>query len=231
MHIQEIQLAATSSANFSHHYEGVLQEMRRNCPGARTPSTDAEMLTTTSCATGAISTFPGGKPSKNKGAPRYSPRMAPDEYVIVIKPRQTCNLKQYKGTGSNGNAIRAAISQRSVTAEVASNVTHQYSLHPLWEQNLVIVGTKDECVLRILLSLEQPQLTDETINVQAYLKATDNMGKGVIWLANTFTTDHILANTTSPNNPITGAWRLGSTNVVMLTFELSNISRLVFFLN
>ncbi|KAL3211600.1 hypothetical protein MRX96_052000 [Rhipicephalus microplus] len=72
-------------------------------------------------------------------------------------------------------------------------MTHQYSLHPLWEQNLIVVTTKDECVLRILLSLEQLQLTDKTINLQAYLKATYNFGKGVIWLPNAFTTDYILA--------------------------------------
>ncbi|KAL1469902.1 hypothetical protein MTO96_040786 [Rhipicephalus appendiculatus] len=147
--------------------------------------------------------------------------MAPDEYVVVIKPRETCNLKLYRGTGSIGNAIWAAISQRSGNAEAAPNLAHQYSLHPLWEQNLVVVGTKEECVLHILLSLKQLRLTDRTINVQAYLKATDNMGKGVIRLANTFTTDYILENTTSPNNPIIGARRLGSTNVVTLTFEHS----------
>ncbi|KAL3197461.1 hypothetical protein MRX96_014630 [Rhipicephalus microplus] len=82
---------------------------------------------------------------------------------------------------------------------------------PTRQQNLVVVGTKNECVLRILLSLEQVQLTGRTINVQAYLKDTDNIGKGVIRLANAFTTDYILANTTSPNHPIIGARRLGST--------------------
>ncbi|KAL1486123.1 hypothetical protein MTO96_047093 [Rhipicephalus appendiculatus] len=204
--------------------------MRRNRAGARTPPTEAATLT--SCTPGAISTLSGGGSSKNIGAPRYSPHMAPDEYVVVIKPRETCNLKQYRGTGSIGNAIRAAISQHSGNAEAAPNLAHQYSLHPLWEQNLVVVGTKEECVLHILLSLKQLRLTDKTtINVQAYLKATDNMGKGVIRLANTFTTDYILENTTSPNNPIIGARRLGSTNVVTLTFEHSNIPRLVFFLN
>ncbi|KAH8022889.1 hypothetical protein HPB51_006247 [Rhipicephalus microplus] len=62
-------------------------------------------------------------------------------------------------------------------------------------------------------------------------QATDNIGKGVIRLVNIFITDYILANTPSPNNPIIGAQRLGSTNVVTLTFEHSNIPRLVFFLN
>ncbi|KAL1443734.1 hypothetical protein MTO96_030198 [Rhipicephalus appendiculatus] len=204
--------------------------MRRNRAGARTPPTEAATLT--SCTPGAISTLSGGGSSKNIGALRYSPHMAPDEYVVVIKPRENCNLKQYRGTGSIGNAIRAAISQHSGNAEAAPNLAHQYSLHPLWEQNLVVVGTKEECVLHILLSLKQLRLTDKTtINVQAYLKATDNMGKGVIRLANTFTTDYILENTTSPNNLIIGARRLGSTNVVTLTFEHSNIPRLVFFLN
>ncbi|KAH7969799.1 hypothetical protein HPB52_021957 [Rhipicephalus sanguineus] len=230
MQVQEIQLAAQSSANFSPHYEGVLREMRRNRAGVRTPPTEAETLTT-SCAPGATSSLSDGGPSKNLGTPRYSPRMAPDEYVVVIKPRETCNLKQYRGTDSIGNAIRAAISQRSGNAEAAPNLAHKYSLHPLWEQNLVVVGTKEECVLHTLLSLEQLRLTDRTINVQAYLKATDNMGKDVIRLANTFTTDYILENTTSPDNPIIGARRLGSTNVVTLTFEHSCIPRLVFFLN
>ncbi|KAL1438636.1 hypothetical protein MTO96_047885 [Rhipicephalus appendiculatus] len=230
MQVQEIQLTAPSLANFPLITRGVLREIRRNRAGARTPPTEAATLT--SCTPGAISTLSGGGSSKNIGAPRYSPHMAPDENVVVIKPRETCNLKQYRGTGSIGNAIRAAISQHSGNAEAAPNLAHQYSLHPLWEQNLVVVGTKEECVLHILLSLKQLRLTDKkTINVQAYLKATDNMGKGVIRLANTFTTDYILENTTSPNNPIIGARRLGSTNVVTLTFEHSNIPRLVFFLN
>ncbi|KAL1482412.1 hypothetical protein MTO96_050329 [Rhipicephalus appendiculatus] len=131
--------------------------------------------------------------------------MAPDEFVVVIKPRESCNLKKYRGTGSIGNVIWAAIFQRSGRTEAAPSLAHQYSLRPLWEQNLVVVGTKEECVLHILLSLKQLGLTDRTVHVQAYLKATDNMGKGVIGLANTFTTDYILENTTSTNNPIIGA--------------------------
>ncbi|KAH7981255.1 hypothetical protein HPB49_022740 [Dermacentor silvarum] len=231
MQVQEIQLAAPSSANFSPHYEGVLREMRRHRTGVRTPPTAGATLTTTSDAAGTISSLSGGGPSKNIGAPRYSPRMDADEYVVIIKPRETCNLTQYRGTGSIGNAIRAAISQRSDNAEADPNLPHKYSLHPIWEQNLVVVGTKEERVLPILLGLDKLRLTDRTINVQAYLKATDNMGKGVIRLANTFTTDYILENTTSPHNQIIGARRLGSTNVVALTFEHSNLPRCVFFLN
>ncbi|KAH7958333.1 hypothetical protein HPB49_000872 [Dermacentor silvarum] len=232
MQVQEIQLAAPSSANFSPHYEGVLREMRRHRTGVRTPPTAGATLTTTSDAAGTISSLSGGGPSKNIGAPRYSPRMDADEYVVIIKPRETCNLTQYRGTGSIGNAIRAAISQRSDNAEADPNLAHKYSLHPIWEQNLVVVGTKEERVLPILLGLDKLRLTDRTINVQAYLKATDNMGKGVIRLANTFTTDYILdENTTSPHNQIIGARRLGSTNVVALTFEHSNLPRCVFFLN
>ncbi|KAH7953846.1 hypothetical protein HPB49_013058 [Dermacentor silvarum] len=231
MQVQEIQLAAPSSANLSPHYEEVLREMRRHRTGVRTPPTAGAALTTTSDAAGTISSLSGGGPSKNIGAPRYSPRMDADEYVVIIKPRETCNLTQYGGTGSIGNAIRAAVSQRSDNAEADPNLAHKYSLHPIWEQNLVVVGTKEERVLPILLGLDKLRLTDRTINVQAYLKATDNMGKGVIRLANTFTTDYILENTTSPHNQIIGARRLGSTNVVALTFEHSNLPRCVFFLN
>ncbi|KAH7970656.1 hypothetical protein HPB49_013271 [Dermacentor silvarum] len=231
MQVQEIQLAAPSAANFSPQYEGVLREMRRHRTGVRTPPMAGATLTTTSDAAGSISSLSGGGPSKNIGAPRYSPRMHADEYVVIIKPRETCNLTQYRGTGSIGNAIRAAITQRSDNAEADPNLAHKYSLHPIWEQNLVVVGTKEERVLPILLGLDKLRLTDRTINVQAYLKATDNMGKGVIRLANTFTTDYILENTTSPHNQIIGARRLGSTNVVALTFEHSNLPRCVFFLN
>ncbi|KAH7941073.1 hypothetical protein HPB49_009763 [Dermacentor silvarum] len=176
MQVQEIQLAAPSSANFSPHYEGVLREMRRHRTGVRTPPTAGATLTTTSDAAGTISSLSDGGPSKNIGAPRYSPRMDADEYVVIV-------------------------------------------------------GTKEERVLPILLGLDKLRLTDRTINVQAYLKATDNMGKGVIRLANTFTTDYILENTTSPHNQIIRARRLGSTKVVALTFEHSNLPRCVFFLN
>ncbi|KAH8033444.1 hypothetical protein HPB51_012897 [Rhipicephalus microplus] len=196
MQVQETQLDAPSSAKFLPHYEAVLGEMRRNHPGTRTLPMDAETLTTTSCATGAIPPFRGWTPQENRCTTLLAAHMARDEYVVIIKPRQTCNLKQYRGTGSIGNAIRAAISQRSVAAEVSPNLTHQYSL--LWKQNLVIVSTKDECVLLILLSLEQLRLTDKTIRLQAYHKATDNMGKRVIRLTNTFTTDYILANWPTP---------------------------------
>ncbi|KAH8030548.1 hypothetical protein HPB51_008668 [Rhipicephalus microplus] len=60
------------------------------------------------------------------------------------------------------------------------------------EQNLFVVGTKDECFLYILLSLKHQRLTHKVINEQAYLKATENMGKDVIRLANTLTIDYIL---------------------------------------
>ncbi|KAH8023934.1 hypothetical protein HPB51_019451 [Rhipicephalus microplus] len=167
--------------------------MRCNRPGTRTPLADAETLTTTCSATGAISTLSGGEPSKNIGAPRHSPHMDPDAYVIVIKPSQTCNLKQYRGTGSIGNGILEAIPQRSIAAKVAQNLKHKYCLYPILEQNLVVIGNKDECSQSIPVSLEQFPMTNKAMNVQAYPKNAGNTNKGVIQLAHTFTTDYILA--------------------------------------
>ncbi|KAH8035594.1 hypothetical protein HPB51_007829 [Rhipicephalus microplus] len=49
------------------------------------------------------------------------------------------------------------------------------------------------------------------------IKQISNMGKGAIQLANTFTIDYILENTTSASNPIIGDWRRGFPNVVTLS--------------
>ncbi|KAL3203787.1 hypothetical protein MRX96_041705 [Rhipicephalus microplus] len=82
-------------------------------------------------AAGTSSTLAGGHPSKNIGAPCNLPRMAPDEYVTVIKRRQTCHLKQYRGTGNIQSSMRATISQRRVAVEKSLNLTHKYRLHRL----------------------------------------------------------------------------------------------------
>ncbi|KAL3194818.1 hypothetical protein MRX96_045913 [Rhipicephalus microplus] len=50
-----------------------------------------------------------------------------------------------------------------------------------------------------------------------FIEQISNMGKGAIQLANTFTIDYILENTTSASNPIIGDWRHGFPNVVTLS--------------
>ncbi|KAH8034401.1 hypothetical protein HPB51_023649 [Rhipicephalus microplus] len=51
------------------------------------------------------------------------------------------------------------------------------------------------------------------------------MGRGVIRIANHISTDYIVERTVSPANKVIGAKRLGTTNVVVLTFEHANIPR------
>ncbi|KAH8030776.1 hypothetical protein MRX96_020880 [Rhipicephalus microplus] len=51
------------------------------------------------------------------------------------------------------------------------------------------------------------------------------MGRGIIRLANYISTDYIVQRAVSPGNKVIGAWRLGTTNVVVLTYEHADIPR------
>ncbi|KAL1437706.1 hypothetical protein MTO96_048663 [Rhipicephalus appendiculatus] len=165
------------------------------------------------------------KQAEDSWHPRYAPRLNPDGYVAVIKPRVTCNFAAYKGQCIFAEAIHAALLQAAAnTPDLQIDFT-QYGLYPVWDQNIIVINTPNEALIHHFLNISALKFPDRTVPVHSYLKPTDKMGRGVIRLANHISTDYIVQRTVSPGNKVIGTRRLGTTNVVVLTFEHADIPR------
>ncbi|KAL3207906.1 hypothetical protein MRX96_039407 [Rhipicephalus microplus] len=68
------------------------------------------------------------KQAEDSWHPHYAPRLNPDGYVAVVKPRVTCNFAAYKGQCVFTEAIRAALLQAAAnTPDLRIDFT-QYGL-------------------------------------------------------------------------------------------------------
>ncbi|KAH7946287.1 hypothetical protein HPB49_022644 [Dermacentor silvarum] len=104
----------------------------------------------------------GKQAQAKRWKPQVMPRFGAEEAVIIIKPKGTLNLAQFRGSNQIGEAM------------------HELAIWPAWEQNIIIIGIKNAQLIRQVLSIGQLELGGQAGAVQAYLKTSNNTSRGVI---------------------------------------------------
>ncbi|KAH7980844.1 hypothetical protein HPB49_019625 [Dermacentor silvarum] len=153
-----------------------------------------------------------GKQAQSKRwKPQVMPRFGAEEAVIIIKPKGTLNLAQFRGSNQIGEAMYAAASIPRASQALA--------IWPAWDQNIIIIGIKNTQLIRQVLAIGQLELGGQARAVQAYLKTSDNTSRGVIQVDPKATEADITQAIYSPEAPVVGVRKLGKTNVAAITFE------------
>ncbi|KAH7944823.1 hypothetical protein HPB49_000797 [Dermacentor silvarum] len=153
-----------------------------------------------------------GKQAQSKRwKPQVMPRFGAEEAVIIIKPKGTLNLAQFRGSNQIGEAMYAAASIPRASQALA--------IWPAWDQNIIIIGIKNAQLIRQVLAIGQLELGGQARAVQAYLKTSDNTSRGVIQVDPKATEADITQAIYSPEAPVVGVRKLGKTNVAAITFE------------
>ncbi|KAH7984879.1 hypothetical protein HPB49_025668 [Dermacentor silvarum] len=153
-----------------------------------------------------------GKQAQSKRwKPQVMPRFGAEEAVIIIKPKGTLNLAQFRGSNQIGEAMYAAASIPRASQALA--------IWPAWDQNIIIIGIKNAQLIRQVLAIGQLELGGQARAVQAYLKTSDNTSRGVIQVDPKATEADITQAIYSPEAPVVGIRKLGKTNVAAITFE------------
>ncbi|KAH7950065.1 hypothetical protein HPB49_019266 [Dermacentor silvarum] len=153
-----------------------------------------------------------GKQAQSKRwKPQVMPRFGAEEAVIIIKPKGTLNLAQFRGSNQIGEAMYAAASIPRASQALA--------IWPAWDQNIIINGIKNAQLIRQVVAIGQLELGGQTRAVQAYLKTSDNTSRCVIQVDPKATEADITQAINSPEAPVVGVRKLGKTNVAAITFE------------
>ncbi|KAL3208209.1 hypothetical protein MRX96_039283 [Rhipicephalus microplus] len=97
--------------------------------------------------------------------PRYAPRLNPDEFVAVIKPKVTCHLAKYKGQCIFAEAIHKALLQATEVTEPHIDFT-QYGLYPIWDQSIIVISTPREVLIHRILKITTLVFLDKSVPVQ-----------------------------------------------------------------
>ncbi|KAH7949284.1 hypothetical protein HPB49_007239 [Dermacentor silvarum] len=153
-----------------------------------------------------------GKQAQSKHwKPQVMPRFGAEEAVIIIKPKGTLNLAQFRGSHQIGEAMYA-------TAGIPW-ASQALAIWPAWDQNIIIIGIKNAQLIRQVLAIGQLELGGQARAVQAYLKTSVNTSRGVIQVDPKATEEDITQVIYSPEAPVVGVRKLGKTSVAAITFE------------
>ncbi|KAH9373867.1 hypothetical protein HPB48_009253 [Haemaphysalis longicornis] len=149
------------------------------------------------------------------------PKLGKEDSVVVIKPRDTINLTAYKGT----NILGAAISTASGTPQAS----HELTIGPACDQNIIIVGVRNSERIRQVLAVRELTIDGVWRGIQAHLKPAEDTCRGVINVDPAVTEQDISGVIYSPEAQILNIRKLGQTNVAVLTFQERKVPRHIFY--
>ncbi|KAH6921639.1 hypothetical protein HPB50_003840 [Hyalomma asiaticum] len=150
--------------------------------------------------------------------PKPLPRLHPEDFVIILKPRVTVALKDVYQHGELGAAFAAYL---------GTQASASLSLLPTWEQNLIVAGTRDPHVADKLLRDFQLDSSKGRLPMHGHLKLTGDVCRGVINVANHETSESLQNKIQWRAGQLADIRKLGNSNVAALTFVGKVVPRFV----
>ncbi|KAH7974234.1 hypothetical protein HPB49_012350 [Dermacentor silvarum] len=157
----------------------------------------------------------GEEGSKCNGMPTQTPRIRPDELVIVLKSRINMDLRAAFGPGGIGTAVQGL---------TGSTANAGVSVWPVWDQNIVV---KTEALASKLIGDVTLTIGDRQIPFHGHLKSAGETCEGVITVADTETSDSLRHKLEWIDGEILYMRKLGTTNVAVVTFKRSRVPRFI----
>ncbi|KAH9375767.1 hypothetical protein HPB48_023018 [Haemaphysalis longicornis] len=150
-----------------------------------------------------------------KWKPKPFPRLHPNDYQVIVKPRNPVALRDMFQCGQLGEALLGETAAATLT------------LLPSWEQNLIVTGTPDARVADRLLGDFQLTSPKGPVDMRGNLKQTDNVCKGVITVANNETTESLQQKIKWRAGEIVDIRKYGTSNSAQLTFAGKTVPQYV----
>lgn len=139
------------------------------------------------------------------------PRMHPQDYVVIIKPAATADLRNTFRRGELGKALNMHLG--------ISTAANTLTIVPAWEQNLLVVGTQNPHLADRLLGDFNLSTTKGVLPVHGHLKLTGDVCRGVIGgIADEETSTTLTAQIDWRGGKIANIRRLGKSSIAVITF-------------
>ncbi|KAH7937109.1 hypothetical protein HPB49_007930 [Dermacentor silvarum] len=169
---------------------------------------------------GAPNSSPPQAPRKPAWRPRYTPRIARDDLIVVLKPRASFDLKTVLPSERAGDAVRAFLGDCSAA---------DLHMWPVWDQNVLVCSlTLIPIAQRLLGDIRLP-VGDQQLPFRGHAKASGDICRGVINIDPATSSSSIKPNLEWPKGTILAARKLGDSNVAVVTFEGPKVPRFIFY--
>ncbi|KAH8020854.1 hypothetical protein HPB51_005381 [Rhipicephalus microplus] len=140
--------------------------------------------------------------------PKNTPRIEEEDIIVVLKPRETLDLKATFGPAQAGAAVRSIL---------GADASVGLAVWPLWDQNVLVSTLKSvDAAVRLLLDIKLP-VGGHQLTFRGHPKLSGEFCRGVVHVSQDKTSETVKSKLSAEPN-IVSVRKLGDTPVAVITF-------------
>ncbi|KAH6919377.1 hypothetical protein HPB50_029638 [Hyalomma asiaticum] len=140
--------------------------------------------------------------------PKNTPRIEKDDIIVVLKPRETLNLKATFGSGQAGAAVRSIL---------GADASVGLAVWPIWDQNVLVCTLKSvDAAERLLRDITLP-VGGCQLPFRGHPKLSSEFRRGVVHVSQDETSETTRSKLSAEPN-VVSVRKLGDTPVSVITF-------------
>ncbi|KAH7998720.1 hypothetical protein HPB51_026383 [Rhipicephalus microplus] len=140
--------------------------------------------------------------------PKNMPRIEKDDIIVVLKPRETLDLKATFGPGQAGAAVRSIL---------GADASVGLAVWPLWDQNVLVYTLKSvDAAERLLRDIRLP-VGGHQLTFRGHPKLSGEFCRGVVHVSQDETSEIVKSKLSAEPN-VVSVRKLGDTPVAVITF-------------
>ncbi|KAH8026392.1 hypothetical protein HPB51_020376 [Rhipicephalus microplus] len=151
--------------------------------------------------------------------PKNTPRIEEDDVIVVLKPRETLDLKATFGPGEAGAAVRSIL---------GADASVGLAVWPLWDQNVLVCTLKSvDAAERLLRDIKLP-VGGRQLTFRGHPKLSGDFCRGIVHVSQDETSETVKSKLSAEPN-IVSVRKLGDTPVAVITFAGTKVPRTVLY--
>ncbi|KAH6923797.1 hypothetical protein HPB50_007148 [Hyalomma asiaticum] len=151
--------------------------------------------------------------------PKNTPRIEKDDIIVVLKPRETLDLKATFGPGQAGAAVRSIL---------GADASVGLAVCPIWDQNVLVCTLKSvDAAERLLRDITLP-VGGRQLPFRGHPKLSGEFCRGVVHVSQDETSETVRSKLSAEPN-VVSVRKLGDTPVAVITFAATKVPRTVLY--
>ncbi|KAH8030781.1 hypothetical protein HPB51_011621 [Rhipicephalus microplus] len=154
-----------------------------------------------------------------QGRLKNTPRIEKDDIIVVLKPRETLDLKATFGPGQAGAAVRSIL---------GANASVGLAVRPLWDQDVLVCTLKSVDAAERLLRDSKLPVGGRQLTFRGHPKLFSEFCRGIVHVSQDETSETVKSKLSAEPN-VVSVRKLGDTPVAVITFAGTKVPRMVFY--
>ncbi|KAH7961395.1 hypothetical protein HPB52_008796 [Rhipicephalus sanguineus] len=150
--------------------------------------------------------------------PKNTPRIEKDDIIVVLKPRETLDIKATFGPGQAGAAVRSIL---------GADASVGLAVWPIWDQNVLVCTLKSvDAAEKLLRDITLP-VGGRQLPFRGHPKLSGEFCRGVVHVSQDETSETVKSKLSA--EPNVTVRKLGDTTVAVITFAGTKVPRTVLY--